>query len=137
METTDESDTTFWCRASLRIMDAPQCHEEVNSVLGSPSHCHVAGELASEESGRRWKNSIWIRESSVPEERELHEHLAWIVDFASPHEAFLRRLADEGARIDVYMSYACSDDHRGFGFDPEQLEFLVRLGIRMEVSIMT
>lgn len=133
----DESDTKFWCGASLRIMNVPQWHQEASDVLGAPSYCHSIGDVDPDRTGRRWKNSIWMRQASVPEERELHEHLAWIVEYASPHEAFLRKLIGEGARIDIYMSYACNDDHRGFGFDAKHLELFVRLGIRMEVSVMT
>lgn len=86
---------------------------------------------------RHWQNSIWILESALPEERELHEHLRWVVSRARPHLRYLRELVASGVRVDVYLWYSCNEDHRGFGFDPEDLGFFAEAGIRLEVSVMT
>ena len=127
----------FWFNASLRIHEAPELHEEIAARLGTPTHCHRKGEPKESPGRHPWPNDIWIRESPVPERRDIGEHLAWIADFARPHTTYLRRLIRRGARIDIYMSYCSDHDHCGFGLDPQHLEIFVRLGIRLEVSIMT
>ena len=127
----------FWSGASLRIHDAPKLHDEITARLGTPSECHQKGDVRSPASKRPWPNDIWMMDSPLPERREIDKHLAWVAEFARPHSAYLRRLIRRGARIDIYMSYRCDDEHRGIGFDPEHLEIFIRLGIRMEVSILT
>lgn len=129
----------FWFNASLRIHNAPDFHEEITERLGSPTHCHKKGEPKPKNPPARnpWPNDIWIRESPLPEKRDIGDHLGWIADFARPHTTYLRRLIRRGARIDIYMSYCSDHDHCGFGIDPQHLELFVRLGIRLEVSVMT
>jgi hypothetical protein len=127
----------FWFSASLRIMNAPERHEEITSRMGQPSHCHTKGDSDPDRAGKLWKNSIWYRESPLPEQQDIGDHLAWVADFAAPHEDYLRQLIADGARIDIYMSYCSDHDHCGFGLDPKHLEIFVRLGIRFEVSVMT
>ncbi|MBI2516616.1 MAG: DUF4279 domain-containing protein [Opitutae bacterium] len=127
----------FWSGASLRIHDAPELHDEISARLGPPSASHKKGELRSPTSKRPWPNDIWMKDSPLPERRDIGEHLAWIAKFARPHSAYLRRLIRRGARIDIYLSYRCDHDHCGIGLAPEHLEIFTRLGIRMEVSILT
>jgi hypothetical protein len=73
----------------------------------------------------------------VAEEEDIAKHLGWVSSFASEHEKYLKELISKGAEMDIYMSYACSEDHRGFGLDPHLLEIFPKLGIRLEVSVMT
>lgn len=118
-------------------MGVPERHEEITVRLGDPSHCHVAGDQDPARPGKSWKQSVWLRESPRPEQEDIGEHLAWIAEFARRDEDFLRQLIAAGARVDIYISYCSDHDHCGFGLDPQHLEIFVRLGIRLEVSIMT
>ena len=127
----------FWFSAALRIMEVPARHAEITRRMGAATHCHAMGEPDPDRGGRLWKNSLWYRESPLPEQQDIGDHLAWIGDFATPHEDYLRQLIAEGARIDIYVSYCSDHDHCGFGLDPRHLDILVRLGIRLEVSVMT
>ena len=127
----------FWFSACFRIHDVSELHGEITKRLGAGSECHKKGDLRSATSKRPWPNDIWIKESPLPERRDIGEHLAWVAEFARPHTSYLRRLVRRGARMDVYMSYRCDHDHCGFGLAPEHLEIFTRLGIRMEVSILT
>ena len=134
---TSVDEASFWSSASLRIMDVPELHSEIIEALGDGSFHHIAGDTRSENSLRKWRNSIWSIEAPLPETMEIHDHLKWMSDYALQKESFLLSLKRRGARIDIYMSYACDDDHRGFGLDPSLLEVFVRLGIRFEMSIIT
>ena len=128
---------TFWFGASLRIHGRPELHAEITERLGTPSECHKKGEIRSDPTGRTWPNDIWMIESPLDERCDISEHLAWIDTFARPHMTYLRRLIRRGARIDVYMSYRSTEDHCGFGLPPERLEFIARLGVPLEVSVLT
>ena len=75
--------------------------------------------------------------SPLPERRDIGEHLAWVAEFARPHATYLRKLVRRDVRIDIYMTYCCDYEHCGIGLGPEQLEIFTRLGIRMEISILT
>ena len=113
------SDTKFWCNASLRIMDVPERHQEINNVLRVPTHCHASGDSNPEQPGKQWKNSIWFREApQVPEERELHEHLLWIVEFALPHETFLQRLISDGLELTFICPTAATRTTKGLASIP-------------------
>ncbi|MFZ4693791.1 MAG: DUF4279 domain-containing protein [Verrucomicrobiia bacterium] len=127
----------FWFSASLRIHDVPEYHEQITARLGLPSECHKKGDPKSPPGKHPWPNDIWMRNSPLPERRDIAEHLAWVSNFARPHLRYLRHLIRRGARIDVYMSYSCDHEHCGFGLAPKHLAIFTRLGIRMEVSIMT
>ena len=132
----DPDETAFWSSAALRVMDVPELHSEIIAALGEGTHHHKIGDIRSTTPLREWKNSIWAIEAPVPDTYEVHHHLKWISDYALNNELFLKSLKARGARIDIYMSYACDEDHRGFGLEPSLLEVFVRLGIRFEMSVM-
>jgi hypothetical protein len=127
----------FWFGACLRIHDVPDLHDEITARLGKPSECHKKRDLRPSSSKRAWPNDIWMRESPLPEWRDIGEHLAWVAELARPHVAYLRRVIRRGARMDIYMTYCCDHEHCGFGLSPEHLEIFTRIGMRFEVSIMT
>ena len=131
------AEEVFWSRACLRIMDVPEMHDEIIENLGQGTFHHKAGDIRLTVPLRRWKNNIWCIEAPVPKNMEIHHHLKWVSDFALKNESYLKSLKARDARIDIYMSYACDEDHRGFGLDPELLEVFVRLGIRFEMSVLT
>lgn len=127
----------YWCSGSLRIMDAPHLHEDISFILGEPSESHVIGEEDPDRPGKLWRNSIWILKTPISERNEIHEHLRWLCEFLQPYESDLHGWISAGARIDLYFSYACNDDHRGFGVPGDLLGIFSRLRIPLEVSIMT
>jgi hypothetical protein len=131
------SEAKFRFSACLRIKGVPHLHAEILENLGSGTESHKEGDVAQAEPLRRWRNSIWIMSAPVAEEEDIAKHLGWVSSFASEHEKYLKELISKGAEMDIYMSYACSEDHRGFGLDPHLLEIFPKLGIRLEVSVMT
>jgi hypothetical protein len=133
----DTEEARFRFSACLRIKDVPHLHAEIIDQLGPGTENHKEGDVRQLEPLRKWRNSIWIMSAPVAEEEDLGKHLGWVSGFAKTHERFLRDLMSRGAKIDIYMSYACSDDHRGFGLAPELLEIFPKLGIRFEMSVMT
>jgi hypothetical protein len=118
-------------------MNAPHLHEEIVALLGHGTECHCKGDEHPNRPGRHWGNDIWIQDSRVPERNEIADHLRWLSDFIRPHEPVLQAWIKQGARIDLYFSYCCNEDHRGFGIPGDLLGVFSRLKIPLEVSIMT
>jgi hypothetical protein len=101
------------------MMDASHLHEEIIAILGPGSECHAAGDDIPERPGMTWKNDIWIQETPIPQRNEISEHLRWLCNFIKPHEDFILSWIAQGAKVDLYFSYSCNDDHRGFGIPGE------------------
>lgn len=118
-------------------MDAAHLHEEICATLGSGSECHKNGDEDPDRPGQVWRNDIWLLETPISERHEIPEHLRWFCDFLEPHEETLRRWMSQGARVDLYFSYACNDNHRGFEIPGDLLSIFSRLNILFAVSIMT
>ena len=109
----------------------------ITDILGSATHMHECGDLKPESPQARWKNSIWFVDSPLPEENDVRAHLEWLITWLAPDIVFVRDLVSKGVALDVYVSYSCNDDHRGFRLEASQLEFFGELKIPLEISIMT
>lgn len=132
-----EPETYFSYSASLRVLDAPERHREIEEVTGlKPSHVHMKGELAHEKSKRRWENNIWLLSSPLEETSELAEHLNWLWQQVQPHQAYFRSLIESGAKVDIFCGYRSNCDHSGFSIDPGALEIAQKLDVRLEFSVI-
>lgn len=125
-----------WFKATLRIKGASHLHDEIKLILGDGTECHKRGDPVPTKPGKHWSNDIWIINAPIPEDAEPSEHLKWIEDFIHPHEDQIKQWAGNGAKVDVYLSYACSCQHHGFGLPAEVLGMFVRLNIPLEVSVV-
>lgn len=132
-----ETEIYFRFSASLRVMDAPECHAEIGEATGlKPSHIHLKGAIANEKSGRRWPNDIWLLASPLAETAELTEHLNWLWQQVQPHQDYFRLLVESGVKMDILCGYRSNCDHCGFGVDPNAVEIAQKLGIRLEFSVI-
>jgi hypothetical protein len=73
----------------------------------------------------------------LPKAKQIHEHLKWLSDFLTPHEPAIARWISQGAKVDLFFSYSCSEDDRGFGVPGKSLGIFHRLDIPFEVSVVT
>jgi Domain of unknown function (DUF4279) len=130
----DESEYLF--SASLRIMEVPHRHQEITATLGiQPSICHKAGDN-NPQINKPWMNNIWAIDSPLSKFADFNDHLRWIANLIEPHEAFLRDLKKEGARMDLYCGYKTDSIHSGFVVKAESLMPFTRLGISFGVTVM-
>lgn len=127
----------FWFGATLRIMDVPESHSLITEAMGAPTHAHIVGEANPDRPGEVWKNSIWFVDSPCPEGQDIGVHLDWVMAYARPHREFLTELIRGGARVDVFLSYCCNEDHRGFRLDPHHMAFFSSLQMPFEISVLT
>lgn len=112
-------------------------HDAIVSVLGEGSECHTIGEPIEGKAGEFWPNSIWMIDAAVPEREPLGRHLKWISEFLKKNDASISEWVNSGAKCDIYISYACDDDHQGFRLPAGFLQIAAQFGFNIEVSIMT
>lgn len=133
----EDTEVYFACSASLRVMDAPERHSEIEEVTGlKPSHVHVKGEIAHKKSGRRWKSDIWLLKSPLGETVELSDHLNWLWQQVQPHQKYFQSLIKSDVKVDIFCGYRSNCDHCGFGIDPDAFNIAQKLGVRLEFSVI-
>lgn len=127
----------FAYSASLRVMNAPELHNEISKITGiEPSECHCIGDIANVKSGRKWENDIWIISSPLSKYKDLTEHLRWLQKKIKPHFKYFKMLIKKGVKIDIFCGYSSDCDTAGFCIKPEALEIFVELEIPLEVSVI-
>jgi hypothetical protein len=126
----------FRFSASLRIKGASAFHSALNDQLGIPSACHVAGDEVVGNEGKKWRNDMWLIDADIDENQDINDHLAWIKNLVIANEVLLKDIIKHGSTIDIYISYDCDEEHRGFSINSENLKFIVALGLKLEVSIL-
>ncbi len=134
---TMKTEVNYWFKATLRVKGVPHLHEEIKSILGPGTECHKQGDPVPDKPGKKWKNDIWLLNAPVPETDDINNHIGWIVDFASPFQSHMSGWKRAGATLDVYVAYACDENHRGFGLSSETLLKFAGLNMPLEFSILT
>jgi hypothetical protein len=124
----------FCFSASLRVMDAPELHDEIEVVTGlKPSHAHLKGDKKPRTSST-WDNDIWILQSPLNEKAELTDHLNWLWNTIKPHSDYFKELLQKGRKVDVFCGYRSDSDNAGFIVQPDALEIFASLNIPFQVS---
>ena len=130
-----DNDVYYSFSASLRVMDAPEIHEEISSKLKS-SHEHKKGEVRELKLNKRWENSVWILKSPLPKTDSLTKHLEWIWETIKPHIEYFKSLIDANINIDIFCSYTSDCDNGGFELKPQVYEMLATLKVQIGFSII-
>ena len=125
--------------ASLRIMNAPKKHQEIEQVLGKATHEHKKGDQriwkGNVVKNRFWPNDVWILESPLPKHYDFNKHLSWLSKKIMPHKDFLSRLKSRKIKIDIHCSYRTGSPTGGIEIKPRFYELLSELNISLGVSI--
>ncbi|HYG61076.1 MAG TPA: DUF4279 domain-containing protein [Thermoanaerobaculia bacterium] len=136
-ESTEDYEYYFAFSASLRVLDAPERHEEIERMTGlRPSHVHLRGDLANEKSGRRWTRDVWGLKSPLSKETSMTEHLFWLWEQVKPHQAYFESLIAAGVRVDVFCGYRSNCGYAGFDLNPEAFEIVRALRLPFEISVI-
>jgi hypothetical protein len=121
--------------ATLRILDAPDLHEEITLKTGmQPSHAHKIGE--EKTPGAAWDNSIWMLESPLGPQAEISEHLEWLWRQVRPHVSYFKGLKTSGVKLDIFCGFRTDTDTGGFSIEPSALAIVTELQIPIEVSVI-
>ncbi|NBB74442.1 MAG: DUF4279 domain-containing protein [Bacteroidetes bacterium] len=126
----------FSYSATLRVMCAPDRHDEIERVTGlTATHRHQHGEPSF--FGEPWPNDLWALESPLPPGAALSDHLCWLWEQVRPHQAYVRSLVDDdGIDVDLFLGYRSNCGECGFEICPDALAITQALGIPLEVSVI-
>jgi len=125
----------FRFSASLRVMEAPELHHEIEVVTSlKPSQVHCKGDLKYPGKSYVWENDIWMLDSPLDRKLELTDHLNWLWNTIKPHSAYFKSLLENGIHVDVFCGYRSDCDHAGFEVQPDALEIFTKLHIPFGVS---
>jgi len=132
----EKRDMTYYAHsASLRVMDAPELHDEITRKTGiEPSHCHKKGEARLPNG--TWENSIWMIESPLGPEAEMSAHLQWLWQQVAPQVSVFKELKASGVALDVFCGFRTDTDTGGFSNQPKALSIVTELEIPIEVSVI-
>ncbi len=119
--------------AGLRIKNAPELHDEISKIL-KPTHVHKKGEKKIKE--KVWDNDIWLLDSPLSDEKDLTEHILWIWEQIKPHINYFMDLKKKGVEMDLFCSFTTDSDQDGFTLDARTYEFINKLQLNIEFSII-
>ncbi|MEW6022789.1 MAG: DUF4279 domain-containing protein [Pseudomonadota bacterium] len=90
--------------ASIRIGGAGKYHESIFLATGlSASRSHLVGDRVSPRSLAVRKEDLWSLASPLEGSRPIDEHINWLLDVVSPHQAFFAQVVEEAAWADLCL----------------------------------
>ena len=119
--------------AGFRIMNAPELHDEMSKII-KPTIVHKKGEKRYKNI--TWNNDIWGIKSPLPKEKSLAEHILWIWEQIKPHINYFMDLKKKGVEMDLFCSFTTDSDQDGFTLDARTYEFINKLQLNIEFSII-
>ena len=111
---------------------------EIGEFLGiKATRIHLMGEpipVKGRVRGLVRKQFGWFLESPLGDDRDLAEHLKWLLDSIDPKRDALRELSIK-CRIDLFCAFSSEHGQGGFTFDRVTLDRLATLGVALIVDL--
>lgn len=125
------TDTDRWSQACVRILGEALQPEEVDAMLGlRATRTHRKADRCSHRNLAVWQESLWLLESPLGKDRDLPEHLDWLLDALEPKLDVLRSLSIK-YRVDLFCGFSSGTGQGGFALDHDRLLRIARLGVPM------
>ena len=118
-----------WFKAGLRIFSATIHPSEIGKLLGlEATKTHVKGTLRSPRHEAIWPTSMWSLKSPLSDQREMADHLRYILDLLEPRMHALEQLSRD-CHIDLFCGFSSGNGQGGFVLDPVTLSRLATLKV--------
>lgn len=131
----DETETFENYSATLRIFGKIEDMSVISTRLGmEPTRIRRRGEPV-EGTSECYELDFWEITAPVTRDRPLEDHFAWLRHRLIPRGYVLRDILT-ALSIDLFCEYRSNHGRGGFGLTPEALEWLVALGIGLEIAVM-
>jgi hypothetical protein len=105
-----------------------------NALMLSPTHTHRKGDLSRLK--KPYPHDMWALTAPTPDSESLESHLRWLSSQLEPKRKFIIALKDK-ADMHIYCGYTTDKGQSEFSISPEALAIFVKLGIPMDVSILS
>ncbi|MBI3611547.1 MAG: DUF4279 domain-containing protein [Nitrospirae bacterium] len=121
--------------ATLRIFGKIEDMTVIGMRLGlEPTQIRRRGEPV-EGTSERLELDFWEMTAPVARDRPLEDHFAWLKSRLLPR-GFVLRDIKTALSVDLFCEYRSNHGRGGFGLPPEALQWLVELGIGLEVAVV-
>jgi hypothetical protein len=103
--------------------------EEVEAMLGlHATRTHRKGDRRGDRNDAVWRESLWSLESPQGKDRDLPEHLDWLLDALEPKLDVLRSFSVK-YRVDLFCGFSSGTGQGGFALDHDRLSRIAKLGV--------
>jgi hypothetical protein len=90
--------------ASIRIAGVGAYHEAIFLTTGLlASQSHLAGDRVSSRLSFVRQEDFWQLASPLSRDSPIDEHINWLLDAVSPHEAFFAKIVEKAAWADLCL----------------------------------
>ncbi len=127
-----------WSQASVRIGGETLQPEEIGAALGlQATRTHLKGQQRSQRAPIRkavWNDSMWLLSSPLGKDRDLAEHLPWLLDALEPKFDVFKSLSEK-YQIVFICGFCSAHGQGGFVLDNVTLTRLAKLGVPVLVDL--
>jgi hypothetical protein len=135
MEKAAAKEDRVWSKVGLRIMGETLRPEEVESALGlKASRSHLRGQRGSARQKNPWRESLWSLHSPLGDDRDIADHLTWLLDLLEPKLNTIRKLSEK-YRIDIFCGFSSGSGQGGFTLDAKTLARLASLAVPLVLDL--
>jgi hypothetical protein len=118
-------------------------HQEISDRLNlQPTRTHTKGEPrgfrqkdGSISPSIVWNDSAWILTSPLERDRNLAEHIKWLLDAIEPRGEAINALRAECTLIRLFCGFASHDGQGGFTLDADTLGRISKLGLNVDLDL--
>lgn len=132
-----------WWRASFCVFSVILTHQAISDRLGlQPTCTHTKGqpkgfrhEDGSISPSIVWKDSAWFLTSPLGRDRNLAEHIKWLLDSLEPRAEAINALRPECSLIRLFCGFASHGGQGGFTLDPDTMGRISKLGLNLDMDL--
>ena len=135
MKSLGDQDDIKWSKASLRIFSETIDPSEIGKIMElEATRTHVKGALRSPRHKAVWPTSMWSLKSPLGDQRDMTDHIGYLLDQLEPKRQVLGHLA-EHCKIDLFCGFSSGNGQGGFVLDPLTLSRLAAFKIPLTFDL--
>jgi Domain of unknown function (DUF4279) len=124
-----------WSRAAVRIFGDDLQPEEIETALGlKATRSHIKGQPRSPRYKGVWHETYWCLDSPLADERNMTDHLNWLLDSLEPRGDVIKALSGK-YRIDFFCGFSSGNGQGGFTLDRLTLRRIADLGVQLVLDL--
>jgi hypothetical protein len=136
-------DDRKWWRAGFSIFSVTLTPQEISERLGvQPTRTHEKGQPrgfrrkdGSISQSIVWKDSAWHLNCPLKNDRDMAEHIRWLLDVIEPKADVLSALSSDCTLIRFFCGFSSGNGQGGFGLDPVTLGRISKLGFDLILDL--